>query len=131
MAISYPVHTSNALMANCRRCSKLVVAFCLVKISSREGYSFFDAITNTSRWFFAAPRIMLGPPISIFSIINDSSFVAATVSSKGYRSTITKSISGILYCFISATSVSTSLLPKIPPNTDGCSVLTLPPKMEG
>jgi hypothetical protein len=40
----------------------------------------------------AAARINEIPPISIFSIISDSEAPEATVFSKGYKSTITKSI---------------------------------------
>ena len=45
------------------------------------------------------------PPMSIFSIISSSLDPEATVFSNGYKSTTTKSISGILYslnCNLSA-----------------------------
>ena len=47
---------------------------------------------STSEKFLAAARIKEIPPISIFSILSFSSAPEATVSSKGYKSTITKSI---------------------------------------
>ena len=40
-------------------------------------------------------------------------------------------ISGIAYWPICSLSPSKSLLPKIPPKTLGCKVLTRPPKIEG
>ena len=56
---------------------------------------------TTSLKFLAAALIKAIPPISIFSIISDSVPPFLTVSSKGYKSTITKSIFGILYLFFS------------------------------
>ena len=49
----------------------------------------------TSLKFFAAALIKEIPPMSIFSIISSSEAPEAKVSSKGYKSTITKSNSGI------------------------------------
>ena len=49
--------------------------------------------------FLAAALINEIPPISIFSIISASFAPEATVFSKGYKSTITKSICGILNSF--------------------------------
>ena len=69
--------------------------------------------------------------MSIFSMINFSSSVVLKVSSNGYKSTMTKSISGILYSAISAKSCGSYLRPNMPPKTDGCNVLTRPPKIEG
>ena len=69
--------------------------------------------------------------MSIFSIISLSAAFPATVFSKGYKSTMTKSNEGISWVFISALSESTSALFKIPPNTFGWSVFTLPPKIDG
>ena len=54
-------------------------------------------MTITSLKFLAAARINEMPPMSIFSMIDCSSAPEATVSSKGYRSTITISISGMSY----------------------------------
>ena len=64
-------------------------------------------------------------------MISSSFAPLANVSSKGYKSTITKSISGISCCCICAISLSNSLRPKIPPKILGCNVLTLPPNISG
>jgi len=53
---------------------------------------------TTSLKFFAAALISEMPPISIFSIIDCSDAPEASVSSKGYKSTITRSSSGMSYC---------------------------------
>ena len=88
-------------------------------------------MTTKSLKFLPAALIIEGPPISIFSMINFSSSVFFNVSSKGYKSTMTKSKAGILYCSISFKSWSSYLLPKMPPKIEGCNVFTLPPKIEG
>ena len=68
--------------------------------------------------------------MSIFSIISEWSFELLTVSSKGYRSTITRSMSGILK-FLESLISESELVLSIPPKTLGCKVLTLPFNMEG
>ena len=40
-------------------------------------------MTATRLWFFAAARIIAGPPTSIISMTSDLPFPAATVFSKG------------------------------------------------
>ena len=81
--------------------------------------------------FLAAARIRAIPPISIFSIISCSLPPAATVSSKGYKSTMTKSICGISNSSRAAWSSATSWRFNIPPKTLGWRVLTLPPRIDG
>ena len=71
------------------------------------------------------------PPISIFSMISSCDFESFTESSKGYKSTTTKSIEGILKLLSSLISLSKFLRCKIPPNIFGCRVFTLPPKIDG
>ena len=94
----------------------------------------------------AAALINEIPPISIFSMIVASPLLmfcnslrerasasahSFTVFSKGYRSTITKSISGISNFVSCSTSLTSFLRLKIPPKIFGCKVFTLPPKIEG
>ncbi len=121
----------NACAAKYLLCSKVVPQLFSVRIFNNSVYCSRAETITTSLKFLAAALINEIPPISIFSMIDLSSAPEATVCSNGYRSTITKSISGISNSVISATSESFPLLFKIPPNTFGCKVLTLPPKIEG
>ena len=102
----------------------------LSKSVIKSWYCNFDDIHSTDLKFFAAALIREIPPISIFSIIWSASFVFLTVSENGYRSTITRSISGISYLSASFLSDSESVF-RIPPNIFGWRVLTLPFKIEG
>ena len=96
-----------------------------------SSYCSIEETQITSLKFLAAALIKEIPPISIFSIISCSGAPLATVFSKGYKSTITISISGISNSANCALSPSLSLRLKIPPNTFGCKVLTRPPKIDG
>ena len=73
---------------------------------------------------------MVGPPISIFSIaIGRSQSARATVCSNGYRFTTTRSIGGILFAAITASSIPRRA--RIPPCIFGCRVLTRPSIISG
>ena len=63
-----------------------------------------DDMVKVSLKFFAEALIREIPPISIFSTISCSVAPETTVFSKGYKSTITRSICGISYAFISEIS---------------------------
>ena len=74
---------------------------------------------TTSLKFLAAPRMRAMPPMSIFSTMSASEAPLATVASKGYKSTTTKSMLGRLYSAIWAWSPSWFRRLRMPPNTLG------------
>ena len=69
----------------------------IVEIQDLAGDGNHYSATVTSLKFLAAALMRDIPPMSIFSIISSSLAPEATVFSNGYKSTTTKSISGILY----------------------------------
>src|SRR5262245_32367844 len=82
-------------------------------------------------WFFAAARIIAGPPMSMFSMQSSNEAPFATVASNGYRFTTSRSI-GLMWCC--SIAARCSLFPRIassPPCTFGCSVLTRPSIISG
>ncbi len=67
-------------------------------INSLEKISYSLGLVNTATLlkFFAAALTIVGPPISIFSIAKSKLHLGSLiVDSKGYKLTITRSISGI------------------------------------
>ena len=120
-----------AFVANSFLSSMLVEPFFSVNKSIKVWYWFLSDTIRVSLKFLAVARIKEIPPISIFSIISASLLVFLIVSSKGYKSTITKSIGEIWCCANSIWSFSWSRRAKIPPKILGCKVLTRPSKISG
>ena len=86
----------------------------------------------TKAWFFAAERTIVGPPMSISSIASERSTPGrATVSSKGYKLTHTRSIGPIPCSSIAWRWEGSSRRASSPPWIFGCSVLTRPSIISG
>ena len=86
----------------------------------------------TERQFFAAARIIVGPPISIFSIASSNVIlVLLIVSSKGYKLTQSKSIALIPYLAKVSICEALSLLANKAAWILGCKVLTRPSNISG
>ena len=101
--------------------SATTVAYCDASVS-----------TATSFQFFAALRTMAGPPMSMFSIASSSVQPGlATVASKGYKLTTSRSMVSMPCSAKAAMWAGTSRRASKPPCTRGCKVLTRPSSISG
>ena len=89
-------------------------------------------MTMTEGKFFAAARIIVGPPMSMFSKASSSVTPGLRiVSTKGYRFPTTTSMPSMPRSLSSATWESKSRLARIPAWMTGCRVLTRPSRISG
>ena len=112
--VSYAATWANASVASrwrvatdtdpCSRSSPSTGSYC-------EG----ETTTATESRFFAAARMSVGPPMSMFSMIVSSSAPLASVSANGYRDETTRSIGSKL-----ALGELTHVLGVVPAGEDAC-----------
>ncbi len=123
---------AKALPARRRRVGRASLPSDSTSSTSTLSYSAGSTTTAANALFLAAARIIVGPPMSMFSTI--SSAVAsprATVCSNGYRFTHTRS-TGSIECSAAARRCSSlSRTASNPAYRRGCSVLTRPSIISG
>ena len=85
--MSYVAVCTNASAASRARCASVKPLPATASITS--GYAAGEVTTATLGWFFAAPRTIDGPPMSICSTHSSGVAPEATVAANGYRFTTT------------------------------------------
>src|SRR5665647_1387312 len=100
--------------------------------ASSSSESSWLVTTATPAWFLAAARIMLGPPMSMFSITTSSSTPRRpATSSKGYRLQTTMSMGSMSCAAMVLMCSGTSRRARMPAMSLGCMVLTRPSSISG